>query len=58
MANGAFLELPIQTGLLDPDFQGLIRRELITPAIPPGLANIGHLLNKVSHGCSPMEFTK
>ena len=58
VANWAVLDLPVQTSLLCPDFQRLICGEFIPQAMPRGSANVGHLLDEMSHGCSPMEFAR
>ena len=53
VANRAFLDLPVEAGLPGPDFEWLIGGEFIPQAMPRGLANVGHLLDQMSHGVTP-----
>lgn len=49
----SLFDLPIHSGLLLPDFKGLVRRELVAQAMPGRLADVGHLFDEVSHEGSP-----
>src|SRR5690606_621163 len=49
-------DVPIHSGLFLPDFKWLVGRELITQAMPGRLADVGHLIDEVSHDGSPEEW--